>query len=655
MAGGHLCHLCCGGPAKCAVDAGRRTGPPIKSTQPRGSEGAAGIPTTTRSAPARRRRHCRRLNAIAASHSRKHIVQAGAPSTDSAPLEHGTCKIVERPSKLDGTSIVASMVVYATVDQVIRTLTDYKRLPGVIPNLADCQMLSTPATGVTRLRQVARVQSGLWTLEADAVLDVSTRKLPLGAREVRFSLHGGSFKRLSGRWLAEPHESVATGVLTRITYEVDAEPCGNIEISEVQKMVRSVLASNLFALGRHIESVSQSRVPGPRFLGNAMGEAETPTMKPPPPTARRRPGPPKRKPKLGPLAYLGLQAVPLPQGRPWDDSSASSPEDEEGVEEREQKGEEQGDGAGQLLAALPRVGGDEEGGDEKEEQDPEEAQESVRKASRALAKEITEVHCRRLDGKDDVRRRVVASVHVAAPPETVWEVLTSYEALPGLLPSLESCSRVPQPGAPDGLVRLRQVGAKKLPYLTLRATVELDVMELPMEEIQFRQTSGSFSTLQGKWILQRVTPPPPPPQLEQKQPPGQGDQGGGPSESTVLKCAVEAAFPRVSIAMGSANSAWWEPLMERATFEDLPANLCSLKAHAERLHARQTQEILSRAYLRFRAERPRRKDMVKSFPLLQAELFRCAIRMGEGWAQGAAAELDFLRPARKLATRRTSF
>ena len=644
MAAGHRCHLC-GGPAKCAVDAGRRTsrlGPPIKSIQPRDSAGAAAIPTI--SGPPRRRRHCRRLmNTIAASSHRKHI-QAGASSTESAPLGHGTCKIVERPSKLDGTSIIATMVVYATVDQVLRTLTDYKRLPGVIPNLAECQILSTPATGVTRLRQVARVQSGLWKLEADAVLDVSTRKLPLGAREVRFTLHGGSFKRLSGRWLAEPDESVATGVLTRITYEVDAEPCGSIEISEVQKMVRSILASNLFALGRHIESVSQSRVPGPRFLGNAMGEAETPTMKPPPPTARRRPGAPKRKPKGGPLAYLGLQAVPLPQGRPWDSSSsASSSEGRHVDEEYEEKGEEQGNGAGQLLAALPRVGGDEEGEDENEQQqDTEEAQESVRKASRALAEEITEVHCRRLDSKDEVRRRLVASMHVAAPPETVWEVLTAYEALPGLLPSLESCSRVPQPGAPDGLVRLRQVGAKKLPYLTLRATVELDVMELPMQEIQFRQTSGSFSTLQGKWILQRVTPPPPP-QLEQQQQPPEGEAGEGgsqaglSSESTVLKCAVEAAFPRVSIAMGSSNSAWWEPLMERVTFEDLPANLCSLKAHAERLHARQTQEILSRAYLRFRAERPRRKDMVKSFPLLQAELFRCGT--GNCGGRGARTRL----------------
>lgn len=70
-----------------------------------------------------------------------------------------------------------------------------------------------------------------------------------------------------------------------------------------------------------------------------------------------------------------------------------------------------------------------------------------------------QVHLRRLDELSSLHRRVVASVAVQAPRAVIWEALTRYADLPGLIPSLESSEVLPcRPGSPPGLLRLRQVG-----------------------------------------------------------------------------------------------------------------------------------------------------------------------------------------------------
>jgi len=170
------------------------------------------------------------------------------------------------------------------------------------------------------------------------------------------------------------------------------------------------------------------------------------------------------------------------------------------------------------------------------------------------------------------------------------------------MPNLQTCEPLPLKSAPNGVVRLRQVALRSLPYMTLRAQAEIDVVEKPFKEIQFRQVQGSLALYQGKWVLQEGRD-------EEEAPDG-----------TNLKFAMEVGMPQPGPTINGC--CWWEPVVERLVFEDLPTNLCALKARAEQVHAARTMEATGRESLRFRAVRPRRIDMMKSFLMLQAELVR---------------------------------
>ena len=99
-------------------------------------------------------------------------------------------------------------------------------------------------------------------------------------------------------------------------------------------------------------------------------------------------------------------------------------------------------------------------------------------------------------------RRAVASVQINASKEDVWRALTDYEALPDFIPGLVGCDRLPKlEGAPSRLIRLRQVGFKSMLYMHLHAEATLAVVESPCSEIQFKQISGDFQMLQGKFML----------------------------------------------------------------------------------------------------------------------------------------------------------
>ena len=43
-------------------------------------------------------------------------------------------------------------------------------------------------------------------------------------------------------------------------------------------------------------------------------------------------------------------------------------------------------------------------------------------------------------------------------------------------------------------------------WMILHAEAMLDLVERPLSEVQFRQFSGDFNLLQGKWMVQPIEP-----------------------------------------------------------------------------------------------------------------------------------------------------
>lgn len=215
-------------------------------------------------------------------------------------------------------------------------------------------------------------------------------------------------------------------------------------------------------------------------------------------------------------------------------------------------------------------------------------------------------------------------------------MLTDYERLPDFVPNLAVSQRLKTPmGMSDKLVVLRQVrrmtegsddrayvsamavvfmcmyhmsymrltactqvGFKRMLYMSLHAESVISLVEKPCREIQFKQVSGDFDLLQGKWMLQEDDPQARciyyycihfttyivlhidtcdmlsfavctatnPPQV----------RVAGRAPVTTLKYALETRLPR------SSRLLWFlEPLLERVVYEDVPANLAAIKGRVE--------------------------------------------------------------------------
>ena len=73
-------------------------------------------------------------------------------------------------------------------------LTNYNQLASFVPNLEHCERLPGAPPGKQRILQQACSQSIFCRLQAEAVLDVEERILPLGRRELVFTMVSGDFK-----------------------------------------------------------------------------------------------------------------------------------------------------------------------------------------------------------------------------------------------------------------------------------------------------------------------------------------------------------------------------------------------------------------------------------------------------------------------------
>ncbi|CAN1182928.1 hypothetical protein LINPERHAP2_LOCUS36243 [Linum perenne] len=167
---------------------------------------------------------------------------------------------------------------------------------------------------------------------------------------------------------------------------------------------------------------------------------------------------------------------------------------------------------------------------------------------------VDEVHLRRFDGlleNGGVHRCVVASITVKAPLREVWNVLTSYESLPEIVPNLAISKILSRE---NNKVRILQEGCKGLLYMVLHARVVLDLCEQYEREISFEQVEGDFDSFHGKWVLEQLG-----------------------SHHTLLKYFVESKMHKDTFLS--------EAIMEEVIYEDLPSNLCAIRDYVEKKQA----------------------------------------------------------------------
>ncbi|MBF2067897.1 MAG: SRPBCC family protein [Calothrix sp. C42_A2020_038] len=96
------------------------------------------------------------------------------------------------------------------------------------------------------------------------------------------------------------------------------------------------------------------------------------------------------------------------------------------------------------------------------------------------------------------KRKITSKIQILRPPETVWEVLTNYEALAEFIPNLTKSQRLEHP---QGGIRLEQVGQERLLKFNFNARVVIDLFEVFPKEINFQMVEGDFKEYSGSWHL----------------------------------------------------------------------------------------------------------------------------------------------------------
>ncbi|KAF8018215.1 hypothetical protein BT93_H3186 [Corymbia citriodora subsp. variegata] len=375
--------------------------------------------------------------------------------------------------------------VKADVESVWNALTDYERLADFVPNLVCSGRIPCPHPGRIWLEQRGLQRALYWHIEARVVLDLQEFANSDNERELHFSMVDGDFKKFEGKWSLKsgPRSS------TTLSYEVNVIPRFNFPAIFLERIIRSDLPVNLQALAfraeRNFEG-NQKLALRTSYRDGAINGAVTSTG-------------PDLDNKVQPRDITGANAGQLP---------ASSTE----------------------LTSNWGVFG------------------KVCKLDRPCV--VDEVHLRRLDGlleNGGVHRCVIASITVKAPVREVWNILTTYESLPEIVPNLAISKILSRE---NNKVRILQEGCKGLLYMVLHARVVLDLCEHLEKEISFEQAEGDFDSFQGKWIFEQL-----------------GNQ------HTLLKYTVESKMHKDSFLS--------EAIMEEVIYEDLPSNLCAIRDYIE--------------------------------------------------------------------------
>ncbi len=102
------------------------------------------------------------------------------------------------------------------------------------------------------------------------------------------------------------------------------------------------------------------------------------------------------------------------------------------------------------------------------------------------------------------QREVCASIQIPCSVDPVWLVLTSYERLADIIPSLSVSRRLPHPEG-DGKIRLEQVASQTLlKKMKFSARVVLDMEEEYPHKIHFAMVEGDFKMMKGHWMLESL-------------------------------------------------------------------------------------------------------------------------------------------------------
>ncbi|CAL5214635.1 unnamed protein product [Lathyrus oleraceus] len=393
--------------------------------------------------------------------------------------------------------VKAEISIDADINSVWNALTDYEHLADFIPNLVWSGRIPCPFPGRIWLEQRGFQRAMYWHIEARVVLDLQEFLNSEWDRELHFSMVDGDFKKFEGKW------SVKSGTRsssTNLSYEVNVIPRFNFPAIFLERIIRSDLPVNLRALAYRVERT---------ILGNQ---------------------------KL-PLPEDDLHKTLAINGSSVKKINGSLCEDKEGLDTS-------------ISSSLPTSSS--------------ELNSTWGIFGKACSLDkpcvVDEVHLRRFDGlleNGGVHRCVVASITVKAPVCDVWNVMSSYETLPEIVPNLAISKILSRD---NNKVRILQEGCKGLLYMVLHARVVLDLCEQLEQEISFEQVKGDFDSFKGKWTFEQLG-----------------------NHHTLLKYSVESKMRRDTFLS--------EAIMEEVIYEDLPSNLCAIRDYVENQKASQSSEV----------------------------------------------------------------
>jgi carbon monoxide dehydrogenase subunit G len=95
---------------------------------------------------------------------------------------------------------------------------------------------------------------------------------------------------------------------------------------------------------------------------------------------------------------------------------------------------------------------------------------------------------------------VHASIDIAAPPATVWAVITDCERAPRYVPNLESCRIVQRDPAGRWQLRATVMNVALLPRINTLSRLEFE----PKRRVSFTRAGGDMRIAEGDWQLESL-------------------------------------------------------------------------------------------------------------------------------------------------------
>ncbi|XP_021772641.1 uncharacterized protein LOC110736661 [Chenopodium quinoa] len=390
--------------------------------------------------------------------------------------------------------IKAEITVNSDVESVWNALTDYERLADFVPNLVCSGRIPCPYPGRLWLEQRGFQRALYWHIEARVVLDLKEFPNSPRDRELHFSMVDGDFKKFEGKWSVKSKRRSSSK--TTLSYEVNVIPKFNFPAIFLERIIQSDLPVNLRALACRAESIVVGNQKMPKLVSTKGGNSVNTSSTSLPSTLKEKDMSTEELKKISSRSILG----PLPQA------------------------------PSELNSTWGIYG-------------------KVCRLDKPCL--VDEIHLRRFDGlleNGGVHRCVVASITVKAPVREVWDVLTTYESLPEIVPNL-AISKVLF--RDNNKVRILQEGCKGLLYMVLHARVVMDLCEQLEQEISFEQVEGDFDSFHGRWQLEQLG-----------------------NHHTLLKYSVESKMRQDTFLS--------ESIMEEVIYEDLPSNLCAIRDYIEK-------------------------------------------------------------------------